>query len=354
LNNLHVTVHGGISGEIANVLSSLFSQQIKSSAQNAIASAITEAIDSTLNEKIQEIPVTYNVNYGPLKLVFDYSLNNIIVNPRGFVVTAFKARFQPENAQPVLYPFSPAPMPDVPQAQEVTGDLLLSDFIFNTASYAATASGQLKFVVTPDMVPPQSPIKLDTASIGKVIPAVAKYYPNPLPVQMTVGVVTYPTAIETTDGLAVTANISCLIEVIDNSTTITTAFVLHLNLYTHISHVAAQALNNGATLNITGLVDSIVFDMYATDSTIGDVDLTTLKMLFNAMVINGYAKKYIQQLSTGYIVNLDDIVTGLRINHPVVRSSQGYVALGGAIAWHPPKTLLVPRRILMARAMMKQ
>ena len=68
-------------------------------------------------------------------------------------------------------PFTPPPLPS---AIDTTKMLYLwfTDYIVETAGFVYTTAGALQYNVTPDMVPPSSPFKLNTDSFKALIPEV--------------------------------------------------------------------------------------------------------------------------------------------------------------------------------------
>ena len=54
----------------------------------------------------------------------------------------------------------------------------MSDYVFNTAGWAFYETGALKIAVTPNEVPANSPVHLNTQAFKSIVPALYKKYPN--------------------------------------------------------------------------------------------------------------------------------------------------------------------------------
>lgn len=80
---------------------------------------------------------------------------------------------------PVEPPFEAQPftMPDEPSYMLSVG---MSDFTLNSASYAYFSAKLLQLLITDSMIPPISPVHLNTTSLGKFIPKLAEMYPDML------------------------------------------------------------------------------------------------------------------------------------------------------------------------------
>jgi len=360
LGNMKVKISGGVSGEIAKILTTLFSSQIKRAAQSAIEDVIVESIDYTLNTNIQQLSTKKELTLmNKLKFEADYGMNSIEVNPNGYLVGSMRGFFSPIGVEQMNYPFEPCDMPSQPLISGMTGDIYINDFVVNSLAYSLHQSGQLKGLITPDMVPASSPIKLDTTSLGKFIPQLAQKYPTNQPIQLQISTPTYPYIVTSMGRDLAVMNISMGVQVISTEPEkqITTAFILHLNLEAQLHNLTVASLNSGSQLNVSGVVNNVQFDMNARNSTIGDVNLTSLKILFNGIVINGVARKYFHDFQEGIIVDLAKIVPGLTINKSTVITQRGFLGLGGIINWHIPAKLFFPRdmnewkrRLAMRRA----
>uniref|UniRef100_A0A3Q0SZU1 Bactericidal permeability-increasing protein n=1 Tax=Amphilophus citrinellus TaxID=61819 RepID=A0A3Q0SZU1_AMPCI len=75
------------------------------------------------------------------------------------------------------YEAQPFTMPDAPSYMLSVG---MSDFTLNTASYGYYSDNLLQLLVNDSMIPSISPVRLNTTSMGKYIPQLAKMYPDML------------------------------------------------------------------------------------------------------------------------------------------------------------------------------
>jgi hypothetical protein len=342
LRNLKVQISGGLTAEVADILSNLFSSQIQYLTESAIEDVITEAIDYALNENIKHLEMKQRFIFGnSFKFEVDCGINSIIVDPNGFLVASVRAISSPGGGEEIRYPFEPAPMPFKELISSRTGNVYINDFVINSLTYSLYQSGQLKILVTQEMVKDVSPLKLDTDSLGKVIPQISKAFPSNLPVQLDVEAATYPSinssANSTVAKIAYTFNVKVI-----NGTNIQTIFIMHLDLKAQLSNLIVSEINEGAQLNVSGLVSDIQFEMSATDSTIGEIDLSSLKILFNGIVVNGIAKKYIVDFQKGFILNHQTLLPGLFVSKPAIIPNDGFNAIGGTITWKTPSKLFKP------------
>uniref|UniRef100_A0AAY5KG71 Bactericidal permeability-increasing protein n=1 Tax=Esox lucius TaxID=8010 RepID=A0AAY5KG71_ESOLU len=69
---------------------------------------------------------------------------------------------------------------DLPKDDGFMLSLGLSEFSFNSASYAYFDTGHLHITVTDEMIPPTSPLRLNTSYFGPFIPQLPKLFPNML------------------------------------------------------------------------------------------------------------------------------------------------------------------------------
>ena len=353
LNRLKLDIHGGISGEIARVLTVLFSSRIKQACEDNMRDIMTESINYTLNERMKQWEPLKDLSFTwaslGFKLNLDSGFNDIQANSTlGNFIGSMRSVFYPvDSDEDVRFPFSPTTLPVEALVRPSTGNIIVSDFVLNSMLYSLHQSGQLKSSITPDMVPASSPIKLDTVSIGRFFPQIAQHYKENLPMQLQVSTSTYP-MIDTLQGISTHLNLTIGFQVINksakdkNMATIEDVFTLHLNLRAILSDINIDSLNSGAMLNVSGNVHDIQFDAYVTDSTIGTVDLNAFKILFNGIVLNGIAKKYIIDFQKGFMMDMNNYLPGIRIMNPKFVSGKGFNAIGGEISWHTPAGFFVP------------
>lgn len=364
LNTLKLDIHGGISGEIVRVLIALFSGTVRRAVETNVAAVLTESIDYTLNAKIKEWDTSMDLDVLGFKFNAAYGLNQVETDAQEHsLIASLNVQFNPIGEPIGDLPFKPVPMPSIALVKPSTGNIHLSDYALNTLFYTLHRTGQLKFLVTPDMIPSTVPIKLDTVNMGRFFPQIAQHYANQnYPMQLVVSTTDTPLMFtsEQIPGTMVQVNLTIGFQVIRTdlsssaqnnknsknmgrvSEEIEHAFTLLLDMRAVVSDVNMQALESGSVWNVTANVRDIQFDATTRDSNIGNIDLTAFKILFNGIVINGIARKYILDLQHGIPVDLNQYAPGLQITSPKMVPGSGFNSLGGEVSWHVPPGMFTP------------
>jgi len=172
IGDFKITLHGGASW-LYSIFVNIFKGQIKDAIANALKNAIESAIDNNLNALLQTLPLKQNIMN---ILLADYSLVDAPRFGNDYMVIDGKGEFF-DIKNPQEAPFSPDVIPDV-QNTNVMVQFTLSQYIPDTAAYALWKSGILELKVTDSMVPPDSPIRLNTDTFKYIIPILYQLYPS--------------------------------------------------------------------------------------------------------------------------------------------------------------------------------
>ncbi|XP_069508500.1 bactericidal permeability-increasing protein-like isoform X2 [Ambystoma mexicanum] len=171
-----VRVH--ISGKLS-WLFKLFHDQIDSAFRKAleakICPVVSESIKTKLQPYLQTLPVTVKIDH---IAGIDYSL----VGPPATTAESVDLYLKGECFD--LSHRSQVPFPPPALAFPADNKLMvyfgISSYLFNTGSLVYQEAGALAFPLTDDMIPKDFKIRLNTSSIGVLIPQVEKLFPDML------------------------------------------------------------------------------------------------------------------------------------------------------------------------------
>uniref|UniRef100_A0A8C7UIJ5 Bactericidal permeability-increasing protein n=1 Tax=Oncorhynchus mykiss TaxID=8022 RepID=A0A8C7UIJ5_ONCMY len=136
-------------------------------------------------------------------------------------------------------PFSPTPFSLPPQDNNMLY-IGVSSFTPNSAGFVYNNAGALSLYVTDDMIPPSSPIRLNTGTFGVFIPEIAKRFPGMM-MKLLVKTVKEPTISLEPNNVTVQASGTVTAYAIQPNTTLSPLFVLNME-----GSVSAQ-------MNVTGV-----------------------------------------------------------------------------------------------------
>ncbi|XP_078062165.1 bactericidal permeability-increasing protein-like, partial [Mustelus asterias] len=159
-------------------LYNLFSSSLENPIRSSLNREICPKVSTAVNGLEQHLKTMHLSSHIDKYAEIEYSLVNPIAITNIFMDLDFKGEFY-SVAQHKEPPFSPPPVSLSKQGDHMMY-LGLSDFFANSAGFAYYGAGALHMNITDDMIPKQSPIRLNTSSFSILVPQVEKLYPNML------------------------------------------------------------------------------------------------------------------------------------------------------------------------------
>ncbi|XP_030211378.1 bactericidal permeability-increasing protein [Gadus morhua] len=145
---------------------------IRSTIEEKICPMITERLDE-LEYRLAALGATFQVNH---LLAVDLPLTSYPVVNSSCLSLSLKGMFHRPDS-PVDPPFEPQPFSLDGQPGYMLS-LGLSEYTTNSASHAYFVSGSLQLLITDSMIPPSSPLHLNTNSFGPFVPKLPKMFPD--------------------------------------------------------------------------------------------------------------------------------------------------------------------------------
>ncbi|GCB65192.1 hypothetical protein scyTo_0011843 [Scyliorhinus torazame] len=171
ISKLHIYVSGKASW-LYNLIIRWHEPSLRRYLNDKICLELQEILSEKINPFLQTMPVTKKID----KYVgIDYSLTSPPAVGKDSVTLPLKGEFY-NLLHHTNVPFSAPPLDFLVDH----GRMLyigFSEYFFNSAGYAFNSVGDLSINITDDMLPTNSRIHLDTATIGTLIPQVKKMYP---------------------------------------------------------------------------------------------------------------------------------------------------------------------------------
>ncbi|XP_062282921.1 lipopolysaccharide-binding protein isoform X1 [Scomber scombrus] len=171
IGNLDIEFSGGASW-IFQPFVDYFKGHIRGEIEYNICPTVEKYIVNA-EQSLQAMNVSFEVNED---LTFDIPLTGLPVIEESSLNLGFKGEFYsikthqepPFEAQPFVMPVQ-------------SGYMLsagLSEFTVNSASYGYYSAGLLQAIINDSMIPPSSPVHLNTSSMGPFIPQLPKMFPG--------------------------------------------------------------------------------------------------------------------------------------------------------------------------------
>ncbi|XP_043946262.1 bactericidal permeability-increasing protein-like isoform X2 [Protopterus annectens] len=171
IGDLSIKFHGGTSW-LYNLFTGALEGPIRNSLNEKLCPEVNNAING-LEPHLQTIPITAQID----KIAeIEYSLVNPPEITDKYTDLDFKGEFY-NIGQHTEPPFSPLPI----VLSDQTDSMLyvgISEFFANSAGFVYTRAGALQINITDDMIPEESPFRLNTHSFGVLVPEIEKLYPN--------------------------------------------------------------------------------------------------------------------------------------------------------------------------------
>ncbi|XP_078508250.1 bactericidal permeability-increasing protein-like [Lissotriton helveticus] len=172
----NIRVH--ISGKLSWILK-LFHEKIDSAFRKTMEGKICPVVSDSIKTKLQPFLETLDVT---VKLDHTAGIDYSLIGPPDVTAESVDVDLKGEFFD--LSHHSEIPFPPPALAFPVDNNLMvyfgISDYLFNTASFVYQQAGILVFTLTDDMIPKDFNIRLNTSSIGTLIPQVEKLYPDML------------------------------------------------------------------------------------------------------------------------------------------------------------------------------
>ncbi|KAJ8015804.1 hypothetical protein DPEC_G00000160 [Dallia pectoralis] len=173
IGKAEINFHGGASW-IFKPFVKFFKNRVKALIETQICPIVDEHI-ADVEQHLTNMQVSYRINCA---LVLEIPLINPPHINSSDLGLDLKGEFY-NFESPKEPPFKALAF-DLPRADGFMLSLGMSEFSFNSAAYAYYAAGQLHITVTDKMIPPTSPLRLNTSSFGPFIPQLPKFFPNML------------------------------------------------------------------------------------------------------------------------------------------------------------------------------
>uniref|UniRef100_A0A3Q3EMA6 Bactericidal permeability-increasing protein n=1 Tax=Labrus bergylta TaxID=56723 RepID=A0A3Q3EMA6_9LABR len=170
VGEVDIRFHGGASHYFPFV--DHFKGRIKSDIEGKICPTVEESI-LNVESHLQAMNVSFDVNQD---LTIDLPLTGLPVIDASSLNLGLKGEFYSIKS-PAEPPFE-AQAFTIPEQQGYMLSMGLSEFTLNSASYGYFSAGLLKALINDSMIPPSSPVRLNTSSIGQFIPQLPKMFPD--------------------------------------------------------------------------------------------------------------------------------------------------------------------------------
>ena len=166
-------------------LISLFKSHIKDLIRKEIDKVIRKEINHGLQIGLNKIPMEIKVDK-KRGLVIDYSLISTPFIQNNFILFNSYARFINKNIKETqdkdnyFLPFKVPSYDLLGKASQV----YVSDYVINTALFTFFKSKDLEILITPDMIPKNLPIKLNTSWLGIIFKDISNVFGEDIPVNI--------------------------------------------------------------------------------------------------------------------------------------------------------------------------
>ncbi|XP_070696923.1 bactericidal permeability-increasing protein-like [Pempheris klunzingeri] len=166
-----VRFHGGASW-LYNLFRKFIDKALRKAMQKQICPLVANAV-SDLNPQLKTLNVLAKVDKNA---EIEYSLVSSPTVSKSSIDLSLKGEFYNigKHQEP---PFSPAAFSLPPQINNMLY-IGISAFTTNSAAFVYNKAGVLSLSITDDMIPPASPIRLNTRTFGVLIPEIAKRFPG--------------------------------------------------------------------------------------------------------------------------------------------------------------------------------
>lgn len=327
LTEFDIHLNGGPDAWVFNLIQSIFNGQLRAPVQNAIniagRQAINQAAQKTLGPVNYILPVTVDssVDLSVCSTHFTSSWLQFISKAEFFDSKTW--------AEAPFKPSAPLPDPD-PKGRMIQG--VLSDFFFNSGIWVFFSRGQLQYLLTPENLPSDSPIKLNTFYFKDAIPPLFQIYPNFF-MQTGLKITKMPSLQFSRTGINGTLIGTLNVQVREKNGTSTTAFVLGFEAD---CSAILNVIQPKTLPMVTSQVKMLGFDTTLESTNIGTFPLEPAKNVIGALLDLAMIRWMNQYLSVGFPIPVPE---GVVLTDPTIYYFDGYVELGSEMIYNPPHFL---------------
>uniref|UniRef100_A0AAU7NHM7 Bactericidal permeability-increasing protein n=1 Tax=Anguilla rostrata TaxID=7938 RepID=A0AAU7NHM7_ANGRO len=244
VGSVNIKLHGGASW-LYNLFDSFIDQALREALENQICPRVADAV-SEMNPRLKTLNVLAQVDkYAEI----EYSMVATPVITKEFINFDLKGEFYNigKHQEP---PFAATPFSLLAQNTSMLY-FGLSSFTVNSAGFVYNNAGILSLYITDDMIPPKSPLRLNTKTFGAFIPEIAKRFPN-LMMKLLVKTSSPPNITFERDNMTLRATGTVTAYAIQTNGTLAPLFILILD-----ASVSAQAGITGVKLAGTVALNKI-------------------------------------------------------------------------------------------------
>ncbi|KAG9260300.1 bactericidal permeability-increasing protein-like [Astyanax mexicanus] len=280
-----VKFHGGASW-LYNLFSDYIDKALRSALQKQICPLVSDAINE-MNPRLKTLNVLAQVDkYAEI----EYSMVESPAVSNSSIDLSLKGEFYNigQHKEP---PFSPSPFSLPPQDSNMLY-IGLSAFTPNSAGFVYNSAGALSLYITDDMIPPSSPIRLNTRTFGAFIPQIAKLYPG-LMMKLLVKTAKEPTIIFKPNYVTLQVNSTVTAYAIQPNTTLSPLFILNVD-----ASVSAKIYVTG--IKVAGALTLNQIDMTLGTSYVGPFQVKSLDNIFLMVLKVAVIPKVNARLQQGY------------------------------------------------------
>ncbi len=340
LDNLQIKLHGG-----ASWLYNTFISAFKKTLSETVRNAMIDMINGELNQRLIEesAAIDYVVPVGPVELglVADFSVlvascqttetdGTVAIGARGEIL------FNKTGALP--YPGAVAPPVTLRQTEMI--EIVLVDFLFNTAAWAAYQSQVMQVLITNAMIPPTVPIKLNTAMFKTAIPGLYQKYPD-MEMQVLISDMgnNFETApkvtISSANGLMISTVIRMEWGVVLDESQVVPVFVLNSTLI--VEGKASISSDNRITAAVQ--LDDLIVGVER--SIVGEIDLKSLSTFIKSMIQYVAMPLVNKILETGFQIPTFE---GIQLQNPKLTFQDRHLSISSDFTYTPAPELPVPNK----------
>jgi lipopolysaccharide-binding protein len=315
IDKLHIKEHGGPSW-LYNFFLSVLHNMIRKAAEKAVGSAIEGLLNHGGNEALQTIPFTEQ--FGGIAEV-DYSLVSGPTFGANYLTLNSKGEFYylPHKTES---PFAARPMPDEVNGQMM--QILLSDFVPDSASFVFRESGKMTAVLKDRDLPSWSPIRLNTNTWSHILPQLTQKYPN-LEMHAELTTTSPPTATFSPQGVQVVGPGQIVVSVLPANGAPVPVFALNINLATS----ARVTVSGGRLYAVLSYLNSPITPAW---SNVGTINVSLLDNIIKVLSTDAIVPFFNYYLSHG--INIPTI-KGVTLVNPNIVYGQGYLAIATDISY---------------------
>jgi len=332
ITSIDITVHGGASW-FYQVIVDIFKSKIKSIMESSLQSQLASVINQLANYYLRKSPTNYPINKN---LMIDYSFTTPPFLQPSFSESDHTGQFVWSDPK-IVCPFNPGPLPD-----DLSGSPLT--FIFSQDMGSCIASilfqlDSLSGLITPKMVPSNSPVQLNTSShnMKVVLPQLYEMYPDQA-LNVKVWANTAPTVFIDSSTNYIDITIDGSAEVFVVNATLLPAFLLDITL---VLQAKVGFTGTNVTANIVNIKHNTTLDL----SWIGNIDdMTGVDEMVTLFISLGIQPMVNKIINAGMPIPRIEGVQFLSAN---VLYGNGYLKVGSDFSYQPnaaptPHSILTP------------